>query len=93
MNIGNIYKQKNNYDEALNYYTQSLALRKKNGDKKGESEVIVLLSELYTDEDKELSDEAFDLLQDALKIGNDINSNDLLAKIHYAFYKVNKKKS
>jgi|SRR6185312_8125077 len=92
MHLGNIFKQKNNYNEALNYYMESLALRKKIGDKKGQAEVIVLLSELYTDEDKELSDEAFDLLEDALKIGNDIKSNDLLAKIHFAFYKVNKKK-
>jgi signal transduction histidine kinase len=92
MNIGNIYRKKNSFDEALNYYRQSLTLRKKIGDKKGEAEVIVLMSEIYTEEDKDLSDEAFDLLKEALNIGNDIKSNDLLSKIHYAFYKVNKKK-
>ena len=91
--LGNIYKQQNKYEEALRCYRQSLELRKKIGDKKGESEIMVLLSELYADYNEEFFDEAFLLLNNALQIGKEIKSNDLLVKIHYALYKLNKKKN
>jgi two-component system, NtrC family, sensor kinase len=90
--LGNIYKQLNEYDKSLQYYKESIDIRKKINDKKGEAEVIVLISELYFENNK-FSDETLTLLHDALQIGNNIRANDLLAKIHFAFYKIMKEKN
>ena len=92
IHLGNVYKQLDEYEKSLQYYKQGLDIRKKIGDKKGEAEAFVLISELLTD-NNEYSDEAVTLLQDALRIGNEIKANDLLTKIHYAFYKISKEKN
>ncbi len=92
IHLGNVYKQLNEHKKSLKYFKQGLEIRKKIGDKKGEAEAYVLISELYTG-NNEYSNETVTLLQDALNIGNEIKANDLLSKVHYAFYKISKEKN
>ncbi len=91
--LGNIHDQASQYELALNCYNQSLEIRKQIGDKKGEAEIILFLAELYATKsfaDYNI-DKSFELMREALKLGNELRANDLLAKIHHGFYEICKK--
>ena len=91
--LGNIHEKSGQYARALDCYTRSLKIRREIEDKKGEAEITLFLAELYADDDFEANDigKAFELVNDALKLGNEIRANDLLADIHYGFYEICKK--
>ncbi len=90
--LGKIYEQLKNYDKTVNYCQQSLEIRRKTGDKKGEAEILLFLAELSLLENyyQRYSMNPFDLLNIALKSGEEIKSLDLLSKIHLGFYKISK---
>ncbi|MCJ7468227.1 MAG: tetratricopeptide repeat protein [Maribacter sp.] len=94
IHLGNVYKQLSDFDRALLHYRECHSIRKKIGDKKGEAEAKVAMSELLGEDklDNTAIEKAISLLKESLKIGDEIKSNDLLAKIHYGLYSINKKR-
>jgi two-component system NtrC family sensor kinase len=90
--LGKIYGQLKNFNKTVNYYKQSLEIRRQCSDKKGEAEVLLFLAELSLLENYyiEHSIDPYNLLNIALKLGEDIKSLDLLSKIHQGFYRVSK---
>ena len=86
--LGNIYEQINEYNKASMYYYNSLIIRKNIGDKKGEAEILLSLAALDVKENSrdESSQKVFELLHEALQLGEEIKANDLLSKIHLGFY-------
>ena len=91
--LGNIYEQSAQYDKALENYERALQIRREVGDRKGEAEASLFLAELYSVENFSRYDirQAIGLMANALKLGDEVNANDLLSKIHYGFYKICKK--
>ncbi|MEO8766352.1 MAG: tetratricopeptide repeat protein [Ginsengibacter sp.] len=88
--LGNIYEQCGQYQDALKSYNQSLQIRKQIGDKKGEAEIILFLAGLYAKENfhEYNIERSFELMNEALKLGNDVKANDLLSKIHHGLYDI-----
>ena len=86
--LGNIYKEIADYNKASEYCNSSLTLRRGIEDKKGEAEILLFLSELYLKENftGQTQQEAFELLDKALQLGQEIKAVDLLAKIHLSYY-------
>ncbi len=86
--LGNIYKELTNYNKASDYYNTSLSIRQQIEDKKGQAEIILFLAELHLKENDaaQLRKKIFELLDKALQLGEEINSLDLLAKIHLGYY-------
>lgn len=91
--LGNNYDQLNEFDKALDCYNRSLQIRRQIGDIKGEAEVFLFIAEIYAkdDFDGQNISKAFELMNDALKLANEIEAGDLLVKIHYGLYQVCKK--
>ena len=86
--LGNIYEQVMEYDKASSCYNSSLTIRRNIGDKKGETEILLFLAGLYlkTNNINEPPEKIFELLHEALQLGEEIKANDLLSKIHLVFY-------
>ena len=86
--LASIYKGLGDNAGASECSNESLQIRRQIGDKKGESEVLLFLAESSIDEGP--MERCLDLLDAALKLGKEVNANDLLSKIHFGFYKVYK---
>jgi signal transduction histidine kinase len=90
--LGKIYEQLQDYDKTVNYCQKSLEIRRQTSDKKGEAEILLFLAELSLLENyyEKYSLNPYDLLNIALKSGEEIKSLDLLSKVHIGFYKISK---
>ncbi|MES2890897.1 MAG: tetratricopeptide repeat protein [Bacteroidota bacterium] len=90
--LGEIYKEVKDYNKTVRYCKESLEIRRQTSDRKGEAEILLFLAELSLLENyyREYPMNPFDLLDIALKSGEEIRSVDLLSKIHRGFYKVAK---
>ena len=86
--LGNIYEQLADYNKAADCYNNSLIIRRNIGDKKGETEILLFLAGQYLKDNftERPQQEAFELLDKALEIGQQIKAIDLLAKIHLGYY-------
>ena len=86
--LGNIYEQLADYKMASAYCNSSLAIRRDIGDKKGEAEILLFLSGLYIKENftESIPQQAFELLDKALQLAEEIKAADLLAKTHLGYY-------
>ena len=85
IHLAEIYKQTNNYEEATRASNESLEIRKESGDKRGEAEVLLFLADLH----KEMhSNEAkvLELLNNALRIAEELKALDLLSKSRFSLY-------
>jgi len=90
--LGDIYNQLAEYEKASGCCYSSLHIRRDINDKKGEAEILLLLAELYVKENpaERNPEQAFELLNKALRLGQEIKARDLLAKIHFGFYETYK---
>jgi two-component system, NarL family, sensor kinase len=90
--LGNIYSALAEYTMASEYCNSSLIIRRNIGDKKGEAEILLFLSELYVKENyqDQSAVRAFELLDKALQIAEEVKAVDMLAKIHLVYYEVAK---
>ena len=86
--LGNIYEQVNDFDKAIDSYNKSLFIRRSIADKKGETEILLELAglNLKRKRDAHAPQEIFELLNEALRLGEEIKAMDLLAKIHAGLY-------
>ena len=86
--MGNIYKELADYNKASECCNSSLTIRRDIEDKKGEAEILLFLAELYVKENftEQSPQQAFELLNKALQLGQEIKALDLLAKIHLGYY-------
>jgi len=93
LHLGNIYEKLNDYGQAMDCYNRSLQIRRKIGDKKGEAEILLSLAELsIVDNFKMIStSNVFELLHNALELGEQTKALDILAKIKYVLYEAYKK--
>ncbi len=85
---GDIYKELAEYNEALEYGTSSLTIRRDIEDKKGQAEILLFLADLRLKESffEESDSQVFELLNEALQLGQELKALDLLAKIHLSYY-------
>ncbi len=90
--LAKIYEQLKDYDKTVSFCKQSLEIRRNIGDKKGEAEILLFFAELSLLENyhQRYSTNPYDSLNIALKAGEEIQSLDLLLKIHMGFYKISK---
>jgi len=90
--LANIFKELADYEKASEYCNSCLMIRRDIEDKKGEAEVLLFLATLYVKENftESSPNEAFELLDKALQLGEDIKAMDLLAKIHLSYYEISK---
>ena len=86
--LGNIYEQLADYKMASACCNSSIAIRRDIGDKKGEAEILLFLAGLYIKENftESIPQQAFELLDKALQLAEEIKAADLLAKIHLGYY-------
>ncbi|MEO6355427.1 MAG: tetratricopeptide repeat protein [Ferruginibacter sp.] len=86
--LGNIYEQLADYNKASDCYNNSLNIRRNIVDKKGETEILLFLAGLHIKEDsaERPPREAFELLDKAMQVAEQIKAIDLLAKIHLGYY-------
>ena len=86
--LANILKEVADYNKAFECCNSSLTIRRANEDKKGEAEILLFLAELYLRENftEQPPQQAFELLNQALQLGQEIKALDLLAKIHLGYY-------
>jgi signal transduction histidine kinase len=85
LHLANIFQQMGQKDESLSQAQRSLDIRHSIADKKGEAEVLLFLSSLHSVlEERELH---FRLLQQAINGAEETGALDLLAKVHWQFYK------
>ena len=80
--VGNIYEQLKDYDKALDHYRQSLALKKES-----KFELGIAFAELKIGETllaAEKFEEAKELLERMVEIGENLNSNEILYRSHLA---------
>jgi signal transduction histidine kinase len=86
--LGNILEEITEYRQASTYYNNSLIIRRNIGDKKGETESLLSLAALYLKDNTgdQSGPKVFELLQEALQLGEETKANDLLSKIHFGFY-------
>ncbi|HRH47205.1 MAG TPA: tetratricopeptide repeat protein [Panacibacter sp.] len=86
--LGHIYKKAGDYNQAAEYCNSCLVIRREIGDKKGEAEILLFLATLYIRENlsEQSSHRVFELLNNALQLGEEIKAVDMLAKIHLGFY-------
>ena len=82
-----IYAQSADSVKAIHFLQQSLEIRTDISDKKGQAELLIFLSELYQQKGAAHTDEIENLLEKALKIGENLGAKDLLSHIHFQFYK------
>jgi signal transduction histidine kinase len=86
--LGNIYAGLDNFNKASEYCDRCLIIRREIEDKKGVAEILLFLAALYLKENrgKDSEQKVFDLLEEALQLGEEIKANDLLSKIHSGYY-------
>lgn len=90
--LGNIYNELADYTKALECCNNCLIIRRAIKDKSGEAEVLLFLAMLYTKDKsaEQPQQKVFDMLNQALQLGEEIKAPGLLAKIHAAFYESHK---
>ncbi len=86
--LGDIYKELGEYDQASEYGTSSLTIRRDIEDRKGQAEILLFLAELRLKENfsEQHDPQVFELLNEALQLGQEIKALDLLAKVHLNYY-------
>jgi serine phosphatase RsbU (regulator of sigma subunit) len=72
--IGSIYAKKGDFENSLNYYNQSLEIRRKIGFKVGEATTLSNIGSLYADNKQ--YDKAIDYLNQSLSLAKEINSKE-----------------
>ena len=92
LHLGNIYEELNDFEKALFYYNKGLSIRKDIKDKKGEAEIMIFIAGIFTKHNfnRQNNTWALELMNNSLKIGNEIEATDLLIKIHYGLYEISK---
>ena len=76
-------QQNGDLQNAKRYSDDSLSIRKQTGDRRGEVEILVFSAGLEIENQQEI----FDKLLAASVIAKEINTPDLLSKIHFQLYK------
>lgn len=86
--LAEIYEQTGDFDKAIFFCNESLQIRKAIGDKRGECEILLFLAGLPTNHaESENRKESFRLLEQALKIAEEIKGIDLLSKARFHLYR------
>ncbi len=85
--LGLIHAQLDNLKKAVKYAYKSLKIRREIGDKKGEAELLIFLSILNQDNSALEIINVENILENALKIGEELKAKDLLSHIHLQLYK------
>ena len=85
--LGLIHAQLDNLKKAVKYAYKSLKIRREIGDKKGESELLIFLSIINQDNSTLEIINVENILENALKIGEELKAKDLLSHIHLQLYK------
>ena len=85
--LGLIHAQLDNLEKAVKYAYKSLKIRKEIGDKKGEAELLIFLSIINQDNSTHEIINVENILENALKIGEELKAKDLLSHIHLQLYK------
>jgi signal transduction histidine kinase len=87
-----IEKQSGNRKKGLIYGNKSLEIRRSIGDKKGQAELLLFLAELTVElQEPEMETECFRLLEKAFLLAEETKALDLLAKVRFSFYQLNKR--
>ncbi|MEP6948446.1 MAG: tetratricopeptide repeat protein, partial [Ginsengibacter sp.] len=86
--LGDIYEELADYNKASECGNSSLTIRRDIEDKKGEAEILLFLAELHLKENftEQTQQLVFELLNEALQLGQEIKALDLIAKIHLGYY-------
>jgi len=79
VNIGTVYNYENNFDTALNYYQNALAIVEKIGDREEEAFLYCNIGNVY--KNKGLIDKALMHFQKSLLIAKEINNKPTVAKV------------
>ncbi len=85
LHIANVFQQMNQKKKALSHARKSLNIRQSVADKKGEAEVLLFLASLHSVSQEQ--DLHFQLLQKAIQRAEEVGALDLLAKVHWQYYK------
>jgi two-component system NtrC family sensor kinase len=86
-----IYKRLNDSVKAEYFGYRSLDIRKNIGDKKGHAEILLFLADLgMCDLNENNKTVVIKILDEALQLGNEINASDILSKIHFSYYSIQK---
>jgi hypothetical protein len=83
LHLGEIYEQAGDIKQAAGFSNKSLEIRKERGDKRGETEVLLFLAELYKNRNDVEDHQIFEWLSNALKIADEVKAQDLLSKTHF----------
>jgi len=92
LHLGEIYQQAGDIKQAADFSNQSLEIRKERGDKRGETEVLLFLADLYKNRSDVKDHQIFEWLSGALKIADEIKSQDLLSKTYYNLHEYYQRK-
>jgi len=89
--LASVYHSSGNPEKAEDFYLAAIRLRKETDFRPGVAEGLSSLGSLYLDENR--NEEALNCLNEALSIANDIESREILYKIHESLSRYYEKKN